>query len=64
MNQTCVTVFDQPGPIPHMANSGQRKKGMSLIELLCVIAIILILAAMYLGSISKAFIHVKKVLGN
>ena len=33
-------------------------------ELLCVIAIIAILAALYLGSISKVFVHVKKVLGN
>ena len=38
--------------------------GMTLIELLCVIAIIAILAAFYLGAISKAFLHVKKVLGN
>ena len=37
---------------------------MTLMELLCVIAIIAILAAFYLGAISKAFVHVKKVLGN
>lgn len=37
--------------------------GMTLMELLCVIAIISILAAMYLGAIAKAVIHVKKVLG-
>ena len=36
---------------------------MSLMELLCVIGIIGILAALYLGSISKAFVHVKKTLG-
>ncbi len=37
---------------------------MTLLELICVIAIIAILAAFYLGAISKAFIHVKKFLGN
>lgn len=37
---------------------------MSLIELLCVIAIIGILLALYLGPIAKAFVHVKKFLEN
>ncbi len=37
---------------------------MSLMELLCVIAIIAILAALYLGPISKAYIHVKKMFGH
>lgn len=32
-------------------------------ELLCVMAIISILAAMYLGAIARVFIHVKKSLG-
>lgn len=41
-----------------------RKRGATLMELMCVIAIIAILAALYLGVISKTFIHVKKVLGN
>lgn len=41
-----------------------RLRGLTLIELLCVIAIIAILAAFYLGAISKAVVHVKKVLGN
>lgn len=36
---------------------------MSLMELLCVIAIIAILAAMYMGAISNAFLHVKKMFG-
>lgn len=39
------------------------KHGMSLIEILCVIGIIAILAAFYLGPIFKAFLHVKKVFG-
>ena len=35
---------------------------MTAMELLCVIAIISILAAIYLGAITKAFVHVKKFL--
>jgi prepilin-type N-terminal cleavage/methylation domain-containing protein len=38
--------------------------GLTLIELLCVIAIIAILAAFYLGAVSRAFVHVKKFLGD
>ena len=41
----------------------RRKAGVTLIELLCVILIISILAALYLGAISKAFIRVKEFLG-
>jgi prepilin-type N-terminal cleavage/methylation domain-containing protein len=40
----------------------RKEKGMSLTELLCVIAIISILVALYLGAISTAFIRVKKFL--
>jgi prepilin-type N-terminal cleavage/methylation domain-containing protein len=40
------------------------EKAMSLVELLCVLAIISIIAALYLGPISRAFLHVKKVLGH
>ncbi len=36
--------------------------GMTMMELLCVIAIISILAAVYLGAIAKALVHVKKFL--
>jgi prepilin-type N-terminal cleavage/methylation domain-containing protein len=39
------------------------RRGMSLTELLCVILIISILAALYLGAISRAFVHIKKFLG-
>jgi len=35
---------------------------MTLTELLCVIAIISILAAFYLGGIANAFVHIKKFL--
>ena len=39
-----------------------RKLGMSLTELLCVIAILLILASLYLPAICRAFLKVKKFL--
>jgi prepilin-type N-terminal cleavage/methylation domain-containing protein len=39
-----------------------RKSGMSLTELLCVIAIIAILASLYLGAIARAFVRIKKFL--
>jgi prepilin-type N-terminal cleavage/methylation domain-containing protein len=41
-----------------------QRSGLTLIELLCVIAIIAIMAALYLGVIAKAFHHILKVLGN
>ena len=40
-----------------------RTTGWTLTELLCVIAIIGILLALYLGAIGKAFVHVKNFLG-
>ena len=40
-----------------------QNRGFSLTELLCVIAIISILVAIYCHVIVKAFLHVKKVLG-
>ena len=40
----------------------QPNLGFSLTELLCVIAIIGILAGLYLGVIARAFIHAKKLL--
>lgn len=36
--------------------------GMSLTELMCVIAILAILAAFYLPAIARAFVRVKKFL--
>lgn len=38
------------------------KRGMSLTELLCVIAIIGILAAVYLPTLARTFVRVKKFL--
>jgi prepilin-type N-terminal cleavage/methylation domain-containing protein len=40
----------------------RRLSGMTLTELLCVIAIIAILASLYLGAILRAFRHVVKFL--
>ena len=43
-----------------------RKRGaaMSLTELLCVVAIIAILAALYLPAVVRAFVRIKKFLGD
>jgi prepilin-type N-terminal cleavage/methylation domain-containing protein len=38
------------------------KKGVTLMELLCVLAIIGILLALYLPSLSRAFVHAKNFL--
>jgi len=38
------------------------KSGVTLVELLCVLAIIGILLALYLPTIARAFIHTKKFL--
>ncbi len=41
----------------------RRNGGVSLTELLCVLVILAILAALYLPAISRAFVRVKKFLG-
>ncbi len=45
-----------------MLKMASRRNGMSLTELLCVIAIIAILASLYLGAIARAFVRIKKFL--
>jgi len=40
-----------------------RRRAVTLTELLCVLAIISILMAMYLPSIARAYAHARKVLG-
>lgn len=47
-----------------MPKKPETKRGFSVIELLCVIAIIGILVALYLGVISKIFLRIKKFLGD
>jgi prepilin-type N-terminal cleavage/methylation domain-containing protein len=45
-----------------MRNHRKRLAGVTLMELVCVMAIIAILVSLYLGVISKAFAHVIKFL--
>jgi prepilin-type N-terminal cleavage/methylation domain-containing protein len=40
----------------------QGRAGWTLTELLCVIAIMAVLLAIYLGVIARAFMHIKKFL--
>ena len=40
-----------------------HRLGMTLMELLCSLLIISLLAAMYLGAIGKAYVWIKRVLG-
>ncbi|MGA2244278.1 MAG: prepilin-type N-terminal cleavage/methylation domain-containing protein [Verrucomicrobiota bacterium] len=42
----------------------KRQGGVTLVELLCVMAIIALLLALSLGPIMKAFAHAKKAIGN
>jgi prepilin-type N-terminal cleavage/methylation domain-containing protein len=46
-----------------MAKMRNRRSGMTLMELMCCIAIISILAAMYLGVIGTVYKTIKRVLG-
>ena len=40
----------------------KRPAGLTLTELLCVMAIITLLAAMYLGAVMRAFVRVRRFL--
>ncbi|GEM_PF-1023105 len=53
-----------PGPIRwNMNKRSKRRAGISLIELLCVVAIIAIMAALYLPAIARAFHRIRTFLG-
>lgn len=59
-----MSTASQPGPIHYtMDQKLKRTAGFSLTELLCVIAIILILAALYLPAIAKAYHRIRTFLG-
>jgi len=45
-------------------NSRRWRHGVTLTELLCVIAIIAILSAFYLPAIARAFLRIKKFLSH
>ena len=47
-----------------MSRKHYSQTGMTLIELMCVLAIIMILLAMYLPSIARAYKRVHSLLGN
>ena len=47
-----------------MDQNTKRIAGLSLIELLCVMAIILILAALYFPAIAKAYSRIRAFLGD
>lgn len=52
------------GQIDCMRIKWHGRHGLTLMEILCVIAIIAVLAAMYFGAISRTFVHVEKLFGN
>jgi len=45
-------------------NLRKRRAAMTLTELLCVVAILAILAALYLTAVCRAFVRIKQFLGN
>jgi len=67
MKEECRIRFaQQTSPVFFILRSAFciSKRGWSMMELLCVMAIISILAGLYLDEIAKAFLHVKKFLGD
>ena len=61
-----MTKFDYRCSLSAIMRAGTKnfKRGVTLTELLCVLAIIGILLAMYLPTISRAFARVKHFLAN
>jgi len=50
--------------LPQPKYPSQRRAAMTLTELLCVVLILSILAALYLTAICRAFVRIKQFLGN
>jgi prepilin-type N-terminal cleavage/methylation domain-containing protein len=46
-----------------MKSRANQRSGVTLTELLCVLTIITILAALYLPAVAHAFVRVKRFLG-
>ena len=54
------------GPVSPVSRTLKKRRaimGMSLTELLCVVAILSILAALYFPAICRAYIRIKQLLG-
>jgi prepilin-type N-terminal cleavage/methylation domain-containing protein len=52
------------GKVKQISKTSNRRSGMTLTELMCCIAIISILAAMYMGALGKAYKFAKQALGH
>ena len=59
LRESSVTAWSKHGT---MNRKLKRKAGLSLTELLCVIAIMLILAALYLPAIARAYKRIRSFL--
>jgi prepilin-type N-terminal cleavage/methylation domain-containing protein len=60
-----VTNQNQPCPIycDQMSRKSKRQEALTMTELLCVIAITLILASLYLPTIARAYTRIRAFLG-
>ena len=55
--------MNDPQSLRSSGSAPKRRAAMSFIELLVVLAIISILAALYLPAVAKAFVRIKTFLG-